>query len=181
MEHPLKQFVNCPKCGSSHFFENNIKSKKCADCRFVYYFNPSAATVAVIINDKNQVLVCKRAKDPARGSLDLPGGFVDMHETGEEAVAREVKEETGLEVTCARYLFSLPNLYLYSGFEVHTLDLFYLCGINQYKTILAQDDVAATYFIDIDKLDANQFGLNSIKKGVEWIISHRNELVSNMY
>ena len=179
MEHPLKQFVNCPKCGSSRFQENNFKSKKCEDCQFVYYFNPSAATVAIILNDKSQVLICKRAKDPAKGSLDLPGGFVDMCETGEEAVMREVKEETGLDVTETRYLFSLPNLYLYSGFEVQTLDLFYLCYVAEYKSILAQDDVEETFFMGITDLDVNQFGLNSIRKGVEWIIAHRNELVTN--
>ena len=94
MEHPLAQFLYCPECGSSHFEVNNEKSKKCADCGFVYYFNPSAATVALILNEKNELLVCRRAKEPAKGTLDLPGGFIDMNETGEEGVAREVLEET---------------------------------------------------------------------------------------
>lgn len=70
------------------------------------------------------MLVVRRAKDPAKGTLDLPGGFVDLHESAEEAVRREVKEETGLDVKSSRYLFSIPNIYLYSGFEVHTEDLF---------------------------------------------------------
>ena len=94
MEHPLSQFKYCPKCGSAHFDINNEKSKRCADCGFVYYFNPSAATVALIMNERNELLVCRRAKDPAKGTLDLPGGFIDMAETGEEGVTREVKEET---------------------------------------------------------------------------------------
>lgn len=47
---------------------------------------------------------------------------------GEEGVAREVREETGLQVVEATYLFSLPNTYLYSGFLVHTLDLFFYAG-----------------------------------------------------
>ena len=110
MEHPLDQFLYCPKCGSSHFEINNEKSKKCADCGFVYYFNPSAATVALILNEKNELLVCRRAKEPAKGTLDLPGGFIDMNETGEEGVAREVLEETGLKVKKAIYQFSLPNI-----------------------------------------------------------------------
>mgnify|MGYP002595502819 CR=1 FL=1 len=79
MEHPLAQFLYCPECGSSHFEVNNEKSKKCADCGFVYYFNPSAATVALILNEKNELLVCRRAKEPAKGTLDLPGGFIDMN------------------------------------------------------------------------------------------------------
>ena len=90
MEHPFSQFKYCPKCGSVHFEINNEKSKRCADCEFVYYFNPSAATVALIMNERNELLVCRRAKDPAKGTLDLPGGFIDMAETGEEGVSREV-------------------------------------------------------------------------------------------
>ena len=94
MEHPLSQFRYCPKCGSEHFKVHNEKSKQCADCGFIYYFNPSSATVALILNEKNELLVCRRAKAPAKGTLDLPGGFIDMTETGEEGVAREVLEET---------------------------------------------------------------------------------------
>ena len=96
--HPLELFKYCPKCGSPHFEVNNEKSKRCADCGFVYYFNSSAATVAFILNDKNELLVCRRGKEPAKGTLDLSGGFIDMYETGEEGVAREVLEETGLQV-----------------------------------------------------------------------------------
>lgn len=108
MEHPLDQFLYCPECGSSHFEINNEKSKKCADCGFVYYFNPSAATVALILNEKNELLVCRRAKEPAKGTLDLPGGFIDMNETGEEGVAREVLEETGLKVKKLFTSFHFP-------------------------------------------------------------------------
>ena len=108
MEHPFSQFKYCPKCGSVHFEINNEKSKRCADCEFVYYFNTSAATVALIMNERNELLVCRRAKDPAKGTLDLPGGFIDMAETGEEGVSREVKEETGLDVKDAEggYMFT---------------------------------------------------------------------------
>ena len=75
MNHPLAQFLYCPECGSPHFEVNNEKSKKCTDCGFVYYFNPSSATVALILNEKKELLVCRRAKEPAKGTLDLPGGF----------------------------------------------------------------------------------------------------------
>lgn len=129
-EHPLSQFAYCPKCGSPRFGIHNGKSKQCPDCGFVYYFNPSSATVAFIVNERHELLVCRRAKDPAKGTLDLPGGFVDMYETAEEGVAREVLEETGMTVTQAQYLFSLPNLYLYSGFTVHTLDMFFRCQVK---------------------------------------------------
>ena len=78
MEHPLNQFKYCPKCGSAAFEIHNEKSKQCTDCGFVYYFNPSSATVALILNEKDELLVCHRAKEPAKGTLDLPGGFIDL-------------------------------------------------------------------------------------------------------
>lgn len=93
MSHVLDKFQFCPVCGSNHFEINNIKSKKCKDCGFSYYLNPSSATVALILNSKEELLAVRRKKAPAKGALDLPGGFVDMDETGEEGMAREVKRK----------------------------------------------------------------------------------------
>lgn len=164
--HPLELFKYCPLCGSVHFMENNEKSKRCADCGFVYYFNPSSATVAFILNEKNELLVCRRGKEPAKGTYDLPGGFLDMHETGEEGITREVLEETGLRVMETTYLFSLPNIYEYSGFSVHTLDQFFLCKIKDDSQLQAMDDVADSFWVPIDQVNPDDFGLNSIRKGV---------------
>lgn len=170
MEHPLSLFKFCPKCGSLDFVINNEKSKRCQCCGFVYYFNPSAATVAVIQNQRGDLLVCRRAKDPAKGMLDLPGGFVDMYETGDESVKREVYEETGLIVKTTKYLFSIPNLYEFSGFLVHTLDLFYLCNVDCEEKLLARDDVAETFFVKVADINDCDFGLLSIRKGVKKLI-----------
>jgi ADP-ribose pyrophosphatase YjhB (NUDIX family) len=168
--HPLSPFQYCPKCGSSRFEENNFKSKQCLHCGFVYYFNSSAATAAFITTGNGKLLVVRRAKEPAQGTLDLPGGFVDMFETGEEAIIREVGEETGLIIKNPRYLFSLPNIYTYSGFEVHTLDLFYGCKVDNLEHLQAADDAAALYFLDKEELNPDLFGLNSIKKAIRiWL------------
>ena len=166
MKHPLYQFEYCPECGSNHFEINNEKSKRCDSCGFVYYFNPSAATVALIFNKQGDLLVCRRAKDPAKGTLDLPGGFIDSFETAEEGVAREVFEETGLIVDETIYQFSLPNLYMYSGFEVHTLDLFFLCKVNNTDSIQAQDDAQEAFFVPLAQINPNDFGLASIRKAI---------------
>ena len=176
MKHPLAQFLYC---SSPYFAVNNEKSKKCADCGFVYYFNPSSATVALILNEKNELLVCRRAKDPAKGTLDLPGGFIDMNETGEEGVAREVLEETGLKVKQAIYQFSLPNIYVYSGFPVHTLDMFFLCIVEDMSHFSAMDDVADSYFLPLGEINPDDFGLDSIRRGlISFLARHiKNNLV----
>lgn len=165
--HPLSQFKFCPKCGSDCFVENNFKSKRCEKCGFVYYFNPCSSTIALIINQNEELLVATRAHDPAKGTLDLPGGFVDMYETGEEAVAREVQEETNLVLTDVAYLFSIPNIYVYSGFEVHTLDLVYRCYVQDTKDIKAEDDVSKLEFIKIPELEPDRFGLTSVREVIK--------------
>lgn len=165
--HPLEQFKYCPQCGSKHFNIHNEKSKHCEDCGFTYYFNSCSATVAFILNKDKELLVCRRAKAPAKGTLDLPGGFIDMYETAEEGVAREIKEETGLEVNESKYLFSIPNLYEYSGFTVHTLDMFYLCKVTDSCQFEAHDDVAECFFLPFKHINPEEFGLQSIKRGVK--------------
>jgi len=174
--HPLDLFKYCPKCGSIHFVINNEKSKRCETCGFVYYFNPSAATYALILNDDQELLVCSRKKDPAKGTWDLPGGFLDMDEDGEEGIKREVKEETGLEITEAKYLFSVPNIYMYSGFNVHTLDLAFECKVKSPYILEANDDVEECFFIALDKIDPDKFGLDSVRKGfLKYLKLKRNE------
>ena len=165
MPHPLDIFACCPKCGGS-FVENDFKSKRCQACGFVYYLNPSSATVAVITDGKGNILVATRSMEPAKGTLDLPGGFCDCHESAEQGVAREVLEETGLVVTSARYLFSIPNIYVYSGMEVHTLDMFFECTVGECPVLRAADDVQELQWMPIAMLDSSRFGLASVREGV---------------
>ena len=84
----------------------------------------------------------------------------------EEGVAREVLEETGLQVEEAVYQFSLPNTYLYSGFLVHTLDQFFLCKVKDTSRIKAMDDVAESFWLPLDEVNPEEFGLDSVREGV---------------
>lgn len=65
-----------------------------------------ALTVDVVIpsEDGLRAVLIKRAKEPFEGSWALPGGFVEIGESAEQAAAREVKEETGLEVRLVRLI-----------------------------------------------------------------------------
>ena len=94
------------------------------------------------------------------------GGHFEGKESPEECLLREVKEETGMEVCRTEYLFSLPNRYLYSDFEVHTLDLFYRCQVERFDGLMANDDAAEVFFIPLDRVNPDEFGLNSIRRGV---------------
>ncbi len=158
----LESFNFCPKCGGS-FVDNNFKSKRCAACGFTLYFNPSSAVAAIITNQRGDILISKRAKEPAKGTYDLPGGFVDSYESAEQSVVREVMEECNVEVSATKYLFSLPNTYTYSDFDVHTLDMFFECEVKDIAPLRADDDVAALQFIAREDIKIEEFGLESIR------------------
>mgnify|MGYP000134868071 CR=1 FL=1 len=155
-------FTHCPACGSAKFVQNNEKSKRCENCGFVYYINASAAVAAFIVNASGELLVCKRGK----GTYDLPGGFVDGNESAEEAMSREIQEELNAKVVDAKYLYSLPNKYEYCGMTVPTLDMFFECRLEDTTNLVPSDDVEDCFFIPINELNPELFGLKSVKKAV---------------
>ena len=168
-------FTHCPVCGSADFIQNNVKSKRCESCGFVYYINPSSAVASFIVNKQGDLLVCKRGKDPEKGTWDLPGGFVDGNETAEEAISREIFEELQTKVTDANYLFSLPNEYEYSKLTVPTLDMFFECTLENLNNLKPSDDVEDCFFVPLKELNPEKFGLKSVKKAVERYAGMRNE------
>ena len=170
MQHPLALFKYCPCCGSSEFVVHDNRSKRCGKCGFTYYHNASAATVAVILNDKDELLVARRAFEPAKGTLDLPGGFVDPGEPIEAGCLREILEETGAKAQIVRYLFSLPNTYCFSGFDVHTADSFFLCELLENQEIAPQDDAADLMWMPLEKVRPEHFGLVSVRQGIERLL-----------
>lgn len=176
--HPLHKFRFCPVCGSAGFCATDARGKRCPQCGFQYYFNAASATVAVIVNEQGQLLSVRRAKEPAQGTRDLPGGFCDPGETAEQGVAREVAEETGLVVTHCQYLFSIPNVYPFSGLDVHTTDLFFLCRVEGGQQPRAMDDAASWEWLSPQRIIPHEFGLHSVRQGVVRLLSVWGELFS---
>jgi len=167
-------FTHCPACGSVCFVENNEKSKRCESCGLVLYMNASAAVAAFIVNESGDLLVCRRGKEPEKGTLDLPGGFVDDNETAEEATIREIGEELQAKVIDSKYLFSLPNHYEYSGLTIPTLDLFFSCILDDTTNLKPSDDVEDCFFAPLNEINPELFGLKSIKKGVALFLEGRS-------
>ncbi len=167
MPHPLSDFLYCPHCGSRTFAENDAYSKRCHDCGFTFYPNAAAATVAVVVNARGELLCIRRKREPARGTLDLPGGFVDPGESITDGLAREVREELGAELKSFEFLFSLPNVYPFSGHAVHTSDAFFRCALRDESAVQAGDDAEDAQWIAIKDLRPEDFGLDSVRRGVE--------------
>jgi NAD+ diphosphatase len=154
----------CPKCGSGDLVRPIIGRLVCRSCGFELYFNAAAAVIAFITDSQGRLLVTRRAKEPRKGSMGLPGGFVDLGESAEQAVAREVKEEAGLDVTSAVYLCSEPNTYPYKGVIYKSLDLAFACTVGAMDAAQAADDVAELHWRRPEEIDPAEFAFDSMAK-----------------
>lgn len=98
----------------------------------------------------------------------MPGGFVDNDENAEEGMVREIKEETGLTISpeTVEYQFSIPNVYRYSGMDIHTLDFFFVCHVDEDAVVKADDDAAELQWIPLNEVYVERFGLRSIRQAV---------------
>ena len=169
----ISQFSLCPRCGRDTIERPSEKSVRCPACGFLFFFNTAAAVAALITDPEGRLLVTKRALDPAQGTLDLPGGFVDAHETAEAALSREIREEINIEITGLRYLFSVPNIYDYAGLRYHTVDLVFACEVRDLKMARPGDEVADIIFLRPEELDASAFGLRSMREVISRFIAMR--------
>jgi 8-oxo-dGTP diphosphatase len=83
----------------------------CASCGFVFYLDPKVAVGTIILDEREHIVLVRRAIEPGYGKWVFPGGYVDRGEQVEAAAIREAREETGLDIRIDR----LVNIYSYPG------------------------------------------------------------------
>jgi ADP-ribose pyrophosphatase YjhB (NUDIX family) len=107
----------CPRCGAG--LEREEGRAWCPACGSVYYAN-SAPAVEGLLERDGKVLLTKRGIDPRRGYWDLPGGFLEEGEEPLDGLAREFREETGLEVQPLEWL----------GTHLEPYDNYFVLGLS---------------------------------------------------
>ncbi|MCR4823651.1 MAG: NUDIX domain-containing protein [Treponema sp.] len=123
-------FNFCPSCGSKKIKNVNMRKWLCEDCGFDLYNNVASA-VGLVIESREGILFERRAKEPRKGFLAFPGGFVDPDESAEEACIRECREEIGVEPLSLEYIASFPNTYEYKNIQYKTCDMFFAAKLPE--------------------------------------------------
>ncbi|MDR0586556.1 MAG: NUDIX domain-containing protein [Treponema sp.] len=171
-------FRYCPSCASENIrFEKN-KVFRCPDCGFTYYHNTAAATSCIIKTDAG-ILFLVRNREPGRGKLDLPGGFVDPGEGAMDGLRRELIEEIGWDPYGAdkaqpgpgfTLFASFPNTYPYKNISYNTCDLFFFLdapGLTENELKLEAAEIAGLRFVKPEELDPEELAFESVKKAIK--------------
>lgn len=127
------------------------------------YKNPMP-TVDAIIQKDSHILLVKRKKEPFKGYLVLPGGFVNEGERVEDAAKREIKEETSLDIELIDILgvYSEPK----RDPRGHIMSTVFIGKISESSgkaDAMAQDDAAAIEWLNLEEIDNTRFGFDHKK------------------
>ena len=157
----------CPFCGGT-LGKKNIEGRErdqCTQCLTVLYENPLPVVSSVLVNEKREVLLVKRSRDPFKNMWCLPMGFMEHKETVEEAALRELKEETSIEGKVIQLLSanSTPN-YFYGDLLVVSFEIEQIGG-----KLKADDDALRVQFFPLTNYPKFAFLPN--RKAVERFIS----------
>ncbi|MFZ4615762.1 MAG: NUDIX hydrolase [Rectinemataceae bacterium] len=161
-------FKFCPDCGLPAPLWSDGKKINCPHCGFTLYMNVASAT-ACLVTRRGELLLTVRERDPGKGRLGLPGGFVDPGEGAVAGLARELFEELGLSVAQERlvFLYSFPNRYPYKGIDYDTCDLFFQLELSDSDPEpQARDEVAALQWRRIDSVRPEEMAFGSMGKAV---------------
>ena len=171
---PDKVLKFCPKCGSDRFHHQNGDYFDCAGCGFRMHINPAIGVAVVLKDEEGKILFTRRAKNPMAGKLDLPGGFVDIMESAENAAVREIKEELHLDIRADKLVFlgTHPNIYEYKGLTYYVLDIAFTYQLSSFSNIkLSEDEIADYYLVDRKEINMDEIGFISIKYFISKILN----------
>jgi 8-oxo-dGTP diphosphatase len=109
--------------------------------------------VGAVIIAEDRVLLVKRAHEPLKGEWSLPGGAVEVGEMLHDAVVREVREETGLDVQVGPVVEVLDRVHRTADgrVEYHFVVIDYLCTLTG-GTLANNSDAADARWVPVDEL-----------------------------
>ena len=104
--------------------------------------------VGAVVIEQGRVLLVQRGTEPAKGQWSIPGGLIDVGESLREAVAREVREETGLLVEPLELIELLDRIHRHGDrVRYHYVIADYLCRVVG-GTLLAASDADAVRWVE---------------------------------
>ena len=182
--HPTLNAIRfCPNCGKVLEKQHRENHLECAHCGFVLFFNAATAAAVILCDKEGRILLTRRAKDPAKGKLDLPGGFADIFETPEEAACRELAEECGIPLLPEKmtYFYSDANRYAYRGVTYVSTDLYFTAEVTVFSEARALDESSEIVCLRPEEIDLAEISFDSARNAlVRFMALQQRERTKNI-
>lgn len=110
--------------------------------------------VGAVVIDGSRALIVRRATEPLKGQWSIPGGMLELGEKLREGIAREVKEETGLDIEAGAVLDVFDSIFpdADGGFQYHYVLIDFLCRVTGGQ-LAASSDVDAARWVTSEELE----------------------------
>ncbi|MDH3259724.1 MAG: NUDIX hydrolase [Acidimicrobiia bacterium] len=116
----------------------------CPSCGFVHFRNPGVGVAALVEDEAGRILMIRRGPDATRPGLwAIPAGYVDYGEDVRKAAARELLEETGLEVAIGEPIFVASNFHDPAKL---TVGIWFRAAVMGGRLVAGDDADGAGYF-----------------------------------
>ena len=126
---------------------------------------------AVVVRD-NKALIVKRAHEPRKGEWSLPGGLLELGESLQDAVRREIKEETSLDVIVGPIVETFDRVHRddHGKIRYHFVIVDFVCWSSDGEAIPGSDadGVAWVSVAEIDHYHVNAHAKAVIEKGLSY-------------
>lgn len=162
----------CQICGDKLVAKKD--HSECPSCKQRHYANPKPCVEIALFNETGQLLLAKRAREPYKGKYDLPGGFIDLGETAEEAIGREIKEELSLEwgqIKDVNYATSYTGEYPWGSDTYETLILVFV-GRTVVTELSPQDDVEEVVWTNPSDISAEMLSTPLLKQIIDKLVEY---------
>lgn len=152
----------CPRCVTE--LDHAYERVDCPSCGFVSHSNSEPTVGALVSDGDGRLLLVRRARDPHGGTWDVPGGFLDEHESPLDALRRELREETGLEIEPGELLGAWLDRYGDGPDAATTLNLYWTARVTGGDAVAGDDASELRWFRRDELPPEDEIGFANVRE-----------------
>jgi NAD+ diphosphatase len=160
----------CGRCGARTRDKQKERAKECPECGLISY--PRIAPAIIVLVEREDRLLLARSHRHPQGLFSVLAGFVEPGETLEGAVAREIREEVGIEVRDIRYFGSQPWPF------PNSLMIAFTCHYASGDIVLEEEEMAEADWYKPDDLPAVPPKISIARQLIDWFVARHEPAAS---
>ncbi len=153
----------CSRCGAETMDKERERAKECPRCGLISY--PRISPAIIVLVEKDDTLLLARSHRHPAGMYSVLAGFVEPGETLEAAVAREIREEVGIQVKDIRYFGSQPWPF------PNSLMIAFTCQYLSGEIMLEEQEMADAGWYKYDELPLIPPEISIARQLIDWFVA----------